>query len=88
MTIKNEYWLVVSPDGSEQRFRHEPENFKSLHVEVLVIDVVVVEQTRTRNIQDWAGAFGTVTSVRPKGGGWQLHDDTSDNYTVWRRRAA
>jgi len=81
------YRLHIDNQGREHRWwRTVIPNQPSLWVEVVrAADGKKLEETRTVNVKSWCGAFCEITPVRPRGGGWALHDDTSDNFTAWRR---
>jgi hypothetical protein len=80
-----EFWLHVRADGSELRFAHEPTDVRSLRVETIEIAPGKwVEETRTYTVEN-EGLVHEIIMVKPRGAGWKLHDESSDNWTVWRR---
>jgi hypothetical protein len=73
----------VGRDGVERAFTFEPGHPRTLFVEVIDAERGRhVEQTYTRSVRRGNGDWIT---VHPRGAGWQIHDDSSDHYTVWRR---
>jgi hypothetical protein len=83
-TSERTYYLHVDFDGKEHQLHYE------LPGESLAVTVNNgIETTITRNIRSVRG-LGRCTNIvlaRPRGAGWAIADDASDNFTVWRRRA-
>ena len=81
--LPTEFFLHVLPDGTEQRFLHEPA-VPSLYVTVMD----GVETTRTRNRDMWGEWFDDpkkLLMVPPRGAGWTISDHC-ENFTTWQRK--
>ena len=81
-----EYHLHIDETGVEHRYPSAVlarGGYGTVSLDVTVIDGM--ETTRTVNIEN-RGTFGVIIFVKPRGDGWFLHDTSSDNFTVWKRR--
>jgi hypothetical protein len=77
-----EFFLHVLPNGTEQRFLHEPA-VPSLYVTVRDS----IETTFTRNCEIWDDeSIKKIAMVKPRGLGWII-SDYDDDFTTWRRPA-
>jgi hypothetical protein len=87
----HEYWLHVHENGEEERFNSDPSPFPSLRVKVFEVNNdLIVEETYTVTLHHYdveVDGDHQMTAVHPRGEGWVLYDNSSDNFSVWRRLA-
>jgi hypothetical protein len=90
------YWLHIEASGKERRFemsdiaRNNAERcaddlvLPSLAVSIVKVGNKLFEETTTRNRGEERKIRFRL--VKPRGEGWVMFDDSSDQRTVWRRR--
>jgi hypothetical protein len=81
--VIDNYYLHVTADGCELRLNQRPFSHHAMHVEVIDVDGMLIEQTTMQSVR--LGDIEGWIMPKPHGRGWLLHDDSSDHWTIWRR---